>query len=50
MDNNYCRYLKSLQNEPLIFEYMLIIVKITHFENMGILVIHKVSIVTYAPN
>ena len=35
MDNNYCRYLYSLQNEPLMFEQMLIIVKIFHIENTG---------------
>ena len=55
MDNNYAgRYLNSLQNEPLMFKKMLIIVKISYIENMGILVIVILvfwsTIVTYAPN
>ena len=39
MDNNYSRYLNSLQNEPLMFKKIFKIVKISHIENMGILVI-----------
>ena len=44
MDNNYSRFLNSLQNEPLMFKQMFKIVKISHIENMGILVIRIQSI------
>ena len=35
MDNNYCRYLNSLQNEPLIFEKNVKNSQNIHIENMG---------------
>ena len=44
MVNNYCSYLNSVQNELLTFKQMLIIVKISHINNMGFLVIRIQSI------
>ena len=39
MKHKYCRYLNSLQNEPLISKQKLFIVKVSHIKDMGLLLI-----------